>query len=128
MPEELNLSAAEAFGRRRSARNDGNPPPLTAENTHFTPELALLEAVQKQNRRLRTGLALVLTVVFPGLGLLFLGSYIWAVVYAVVYVGCIFKAVSMVLLAGESTFWWLLGALVVWVVSLIHTSTAVEDE
>lgn len=112
--ESLNLAAAEKLGRQRQTERRDNSPTssgLVPGDTAGDP----VDRVYQEVRRTRVGLALVFSAVCPGLGQLFIGSYAAALIYFAVYVGSLYAAYASL------SLWWLVAAVVVWLVNIVHT-------
>lgn len=115
---EVNLEAAAAFGQRHGKRSDGSPPPADSPRP---PLEVQLESLTASVRRTRTGIGVVLAVIFPGLGLVFAGSYASGLAFGVSYVAAI-------VLAAAYSWWIAFAAGLLWLVNVAYTATLLSGE
>lgn len=116
--DEMNLAAAEQFGRRQLERPYGPPP---APEPRLPDEIRMLQAVQTSLHRTRVGLGIVLAILVPGLGLVFAEQYVAGALFFLVYA-------ALLAAAPLYTWWLLIGAALVWVVNIIYTASQLESE
>lgn len=116
MEEKMNLDAAARFGRRKAKEDYGQPP--APEASHPPSEFALLRS---QMDRTRLGIGVVLSLLMPGMGMVFAQEYGAGIGYVAAYG-------ALIGLGTVFTPWLWLGAALVWLVNIVHTASVLESE
>ncbi len=128
--EQLNLSAADQWRKERQRPLDTSYiPEPTAAPADLETIARTLEVINRRSVRTRTGLAMVIGATYPGAGVLFMGSYIAAFIYALAFAVCAYMSIGMDTKLGVTMSWgWLSAAFAIWVVSFVHTAVLAASE
>lgn len=131
MNEPLNLDALDRYVKHMERQAYGTPPPVDAPTSEhiLAAVLAEIGATRVIQAKIRKGLAYVFALLFPGLGPLFVGSYVAASVYAISYLACVYRSLSPAFGPHGSISWtWCAGAIGIWLLSVVHTAIKAGTE